>query len=61
MKTAAWNRIVSVEEVDHALIKQFRCGDERMDSWFLSRASIWSYLGPCQVYVALDDSEIVGF
>ncbi|HJG30229.1 MAG TPA: hypothetical protein K8U80_02405 [Collinsella ihuae] len=61
MKTTAWNRIVPVEEVDHALIEQFRCGDERMYSWFLSRASMWSYLGFCQVYVALDNSGIVGF
>lgn len=61
MKAAARNRIVPVEEVDHALIERFRCGDERMDSWFLSCASMWSYLGFCQVYVALDGSGTVDF
>ena len=34
MKATAWNRIVPVEEVDRALVEQFRCGDECMDSWF---------------------------
>lgn len=55
-----WQRIVRVEEVDSELVDRFTCGDERMDAWFLTKAATWCYLGFCQVYVALDESGIVG-
>lgn len=32
-----------------------------MDTWFLSKAANWCYLGLCQVYAAVDDLGIVGF
>ena len=56
-----WDRIVPIEAVDPALVPSFSCGDEPMDTWFLSKAANWCYLGLCQVYAAVDDLGIVGF
>lgn len=33
-----WNKIVTVEDVDPSLLSSFSCGDEQMDSWFLTKA-----------------------
>lgn len=56
-----WSRIVAAEQIDEALVADFSCGDDTMDDWFLSKALSWCYLGFCQVYVAVDDSGVVGF
>lgn len=56
-----WSRIVAVEQIDEALVAGFSCGDDAMDDWFLSKALNWCYLGFCQVYVAVDESGVVGF
>ncbi len=56
-----WNKIVTVEDVDPSLLSSFSCGDEQMDSWFLTKALSWCYLGLCQVYIAVGDDGILGF
>ncbi len=56
-----WNRIVTVEDIDPSLMDSFSCGNEQMDSWFLTKALSWCYLGFCQVYIALGSDGIVGF
>ena len=61
METFPWKRIVTVDDVEEALISSFTCGDEAMDGWFLNKALSWCYLGFCQVYIALDDEGVVGF
>ncbi len=61
METYPWDRIVTVEELDPTLASSFSCGNEQMDNWFLTKALNWSYLGFCQVYIALDSKGIVGF